>query len=72
MHLAYVTLFRRVFEKEKGSVPSIDTIFRVIEARTVSHQAEAWTPTCGQAVRVPKIFSGNKKARREAVFIPAQ
>ena len=57
---------KKLGESKRGQSKVLTQFFRIIEARTVSHQAEAWTPTCGQAVRVPKIFSGNKKARREA------
>ncbi len=43
----------------------------LVEARTVSHQAEAWTPTCGQAVRAP-VSPQSKKAWRAAVGISAK
>src|SRR5208282_829951 len=54
-----------------GSVQSMTQFFRAVEARTVSHQAEAWTPTCGQAVRAP-ISPQSKKMWRAAVGISAK
>jgi hypothetical protein len=46
---------KKLGESKRGQSKVLTQFFRIIEARTVSHQAEAWTPTCGQAVRAPVV-----------------